>query len=89
MWSIFITYVVIYYVLSLRGNEGFLMDIEKTLEYWERNDGRFFYIALFGKIKLERSPRLHLIPCINITGSGIKVKHIVKRALLEKKVFWL
>ena len=87
MWSIFITYVTISYVLSLRGNEGFLMDIGRTLEYWKRNDGRYFYMALWGKIKLERSPRLHLISCINVTGSGIKVKHIVKRALMEKKHF--
>lgn len=84
MWSVFVAYVVVSYVLSLRGNEGFLLNIDNTILQWNRNDGRFFYLALFGKIKGEASKRLHLIPCVNVTGSGINVKHIIARVLDEK-----
>lgn len=83
-WSVFTAYVVVSYVLSLRGNEGFLLHIDETIQNWKRNDGRFFYIALFGKIKGEQAKRLHLIPCINQTGSGIKVKFIIQRLIQEK-----
>lgn len=84
-WTVFTTYCTIAYVLSLRGNEGFLLVTPDTITNWDRNDGRFFYICLFGKIKGEDTARLHLIPCINKTGSGIKVKFIVERLLKENK----
>ena len=31
IWTVFFTYAVMSYVLSLRGNEGFMLDIEGTI----------------------------------------------------------
>ena len=48
-WMVFVTYAVVSYVLSLRGSEGFLLDLKGLHQNWERNDGTFFIAALLGK----------------------------------------
>ena len=85
LWTVFIGYSIVSYVISLRGSEGFLLDINGIINNWKRNDGRYFFVALMGKIKGEHVDRQHLVPCANETGSGIKVKNIVKRLILEKQ----
>ena len=83
-WVSFITYVTVSYVLSLRGDEGFLLDLEGLNANWSRNDGTYFRGAVLGKIKGERTRRSHLIPCSNVTSSGIKIKEIVSRSVQMK-----
>ena len=72
-WTSFIAYITVSYVLSLRGDEGFLLDLGGLRTNWTRNDGRYFLVALLGKIKGEKVRRSHLIPCINLTSSRIPV----------------
>ena len=70
-WIAFTTYVVVSYVLSLKGNEWFLLDLAGLNQFWSRNDGTYFIIVLLGNIKGENVDRRHLIPCSNMTSSGI------------------
>ena len=51
IWTVFSTYAVISYVLSLRGNEGFLLDLKGTRANLDRKDEKVFWIVLLGKIK--------------------------------------
>ena len=86
LWVVFSTYAVVSYVLSLRGNEGVLLDLQGINEKWKSNDGTYILIALLGKMKGETLDKSHLIPCANITNTGIKVKSIVRRlAKLKRK----
>jgi hypothetical protein len=73
-WLLFGTYSVIAYVLSLRGSECLLVDIEGMLKYADTGDEQYFIVALLGKVKGEHQDRCHLLPCTTITSSGIKVK---------------
>ena len=83
-WMLFVTYVTISYVLSLRRSEGFLLDLKGLHANWSRNVGSYFIVALLGKIKGEKFDRAHLIPCSNTTSSGIKVKEIVEKLMKNK-----
>ena len=80
-WIVFVGYVVITYVLSLRGNEGQMLEVEGLLNHWEEKRDGYFIVSLWGKIKGEESVREHQIPCINVTKSGINVKYVVERLL--------
>jgi hypothetical protein len=73
-WIVFHSYVVICYVLSLRGCEGFLCDLAGLHRKCLTGGDRYVVIALLGKIKGETEDRAHLIPCVPITSSGINVK---------------
>ena len=84
-WIIFGTYVTILYVLSLRGNEGLMLDLGGLRKHWNPKRKDYLTIVLYGKLKGENSYREHLIPCCNDTKSGINVKAIIKRALECKK----
>ena len=85
LWIVFSAYAVVSYVLSLRGNEGILLDLQGINEKWKSNDGTFILIALLGKMKGETLDRSHLIPCANVTSTGIKVKSIVRRLAKLKR----
>ena len=78
------TFFVIAYVLSLRGPEGFLLDLEGLRRHgdslWHR--ASCVVIALWGQFKGENAERAHLLPCCDITGSGIPVRTWVRRAVL-------
>ena len=73
-WIVFIAYIVVTYVLSLRGNEGLMLDLKSLRRNWKPDRGDHFVISLWGKLKGEISIRDHLIPCINVTRSGLGVK---------------
>ena len=77
--------MVVSYLLSSRGNEGFLLDKSGLNQFWSRNDGTYFIIALLGKIKGENVDQRHLIPCSNVTSSGIEIKVIVDRLRVAKR----
>ena len=83
--SSFSTYAVVSYVLSLRGNEGILLDLQGITENWKKNNDTFILIALLGRMKGETLDRSHLIPCVNITSTGINVKSIVRRLAKLKR----
>ena len=51
-WLVFVTYVVVSYVLSLRGNEGLVLDLRAMHQNWKRNDGTYFLVALKGKSRV-------------------------------------
>ena len=80
----FSAYATISYVLSLRGNEGILLELKSLRRHWKSEETNYFIIALFGKLKGEDGAREHLIPCINVTKSGINVKYTISR-LIELK----
>ena len=84
-WSTFLTYSVISYVLSLRGVEGFMVDIESTYRLKDRNDGTYLTVGLMGRVKGETHDRCHLVPCVQVTGSGIEVRRILMRHLELKR----
>ena len=80
----FHTYVMVCYVVSLRGYEGLLLDLSGLNRKWGVGGDQYVVIALLGKIKGEAGDRSHLLPCVVKTSSGIKVKDTLK-CLLEFK----
>ena len=90
VWTVFVTYAVVSYVLSFRGNKGFLLDLKGTRENWERKDNKLFWLVLLGKLKGEHVDSVHFVPCAHTTSSGIKVNQVVKQLLDEKeKLGWI
>ena len=85
VWSSFLIYAAVSYVLSLRGTKGFMLDLESVRRLQECNDGTYFTIGLMGKIKEETNHRCHLLPCVTTTMSGINMKHVVMRHLRVKE----
>ena len=84
-WSIFSAYVVLTYVLSLRGSEGFIIDTKGILENWNKGSDSYLIIALLGKVKGEHHRRFHLLPAVQVTRSGISVRDTVIRVLKIKR----
>ena len=83
-WMVYATYVIVSYVVSLRGNEGFLLDLHGLHRHWnKRNDDQFF-LSLWGKVKGESNDLSHVLPCVNITSSKIPVFKMVERLMAEK-----
>jgi hypothetical protein len=73
-WIVFGTYVMVTYVLSLRGPEGLLVDLDglrRNMNKWTHN---YLIVALRGKVKGEHMDRCHLLPCCVLTSSGIEVR---------------
>ena len=85
-WLVFLAYAVVCYVTSLRGVEGFLLDLDGLNRYWEPDRKDYIVIALLGKIKGESNDAAHLIPCVPITSSGINTREIIGRLIKEKAV---
>ena len=50
-WFSLTAYEAVNYVLSLRGDEGFLLYLKGLHANWSQNDGSYFIVALLGKIK--------------------------------------
>jgi hypothetical protein len=61
-------------VVSLRGSEGFLLDLGglNLHKLDEDKSTKYFIIPLMGKVKGEHHDRCHLLPCTTKTDSGIK-----------------
>jgi hypothetical protein len=83
-WIVFHTFVTVTYVISLRGSEGFLLDIEGLRCHPQRPGDKHITLALLGKIKGESQDRDHLIPCSPVSSSGIEVKASVDRLIQAK-----
>ena len=84
-WVVFYVYAMTCYVVSLRGNEGLLLDLSGLNRKWNVGGESYVVIALLGKIKGESGDRAHLLPCVPKTSSGIKVREKLKRLLDFKK----
>jgi len=79
-----LAYVVISYTISLRGTEGFLIDLHGLRKHINRSND-FSVIALLGKLKGERHDLTHLIPCANRTSSGLNIRRIILRLINLKE----
>jgi hypothetical protein len=83
-WIVFHTYAVVSYVLSLRGKEGLLLDLEGLHRFWESGDASYVVVTLQGTVKGESNDRDHLLPCTKVTTSGVDVKASLARLMVYK-----
>ena len=72
-WVMAGCYFCICFVLSLRGSEGLLADLEGMLEYF-LDDKPHVVIPRLGRFKGEDHSSQHLMQCVSVTDSGIQVK---------------
>jgi len=84
LWIVFVAYVTISYVISLRGPEGLLLDLHGLIKHWRIVED-YVVIALLGRVKGESHDRSHLIPCTVKTSSNIDVRRNLKRLIEEKQ----
>lgn len=80
-WIAFHTYAVVSYVLSLRGREGLILDLEGLHRHWNSGDGTYVIVTLQGTVKGESNDRDHLLPCVLKTSSGVDVQRSLKRLM--------
>ena len=82
---IFGTYVMISYVLSLRGSEGLMLNLSALTR---ESDSKRSYciIPLKGKFKGESAERDHILPCCLRTSSNIDVAKWLKMVKLVHKM---
>ena len=62
-WIVMSAYVIITYVLSLRGSEGGMLDLKGLHDHWTDEKVGYVRIVLYGKLKGEKDYREHYIPC--------------------------
>jgi hypothetical protein len=79
-WVVFGAFVTISYVVSLRGTEGFLLDLRAMNKYWTTCT-EYTMIALLGRVKGEGIDRNRTLPSVNETKSGVRVRDAVGRLL--------
>ena len=72
-------------MISLRGAEGLLLDLEGLWRHFQGWTNDKTVIALKGKVKGEHHFRCHLIPCTAVTKSGINVRGSIERLMNYKK----
>lgn len=84
LWIVFLSYITISYVISLRGVEGLLLDLRGLHKHWKQGKGKYVIIPLLGQIKGEKDDIAHLIPCVEKTGSGLNVRSILGRLMLTR-----
>jgi hypothetical protein len=83
-WVAFHAYAVVSYVVSLRGREGLLLDLEGLHRHRSAGDGSYVIITLQGTVKGESNDRDHLLPSVPVTSSGVKVKESLERLISLK-----
>jgi hypothetical protein len=69
------------YVVSLRGKEGLLLDLEGLHQHASTGDGSYVVITLQGTVKGESNDRDHLLPYVPSTLSDVHVKVSLKRLM--------
>ena len=84
LWKVFLVYATLSYVISLRGPEGFLLDLSGLNKHWS-DQREYVIISLFGKIKGEKYDLTHLVPCTSVTQSGINIKTILKNFITYQR----
>jgi hypothetical protein len=83
-WTVVHAFILVTYVLSLRGPEGFLLDLDGLNRHWIEESDSYFIIAFCGKVKGGHNARCHLLLCVPVTGTGLRIGDSVKQ-LLELK----
>jgi len=84
-WLIMVgAYLVVTFVLSLRGNEGFMVEAGGLIHHLRHGkeddeDTPFCVIPLLGRFKNEAGERWHLMMATSTTGSGFKVRTWIER----------
>jgi hypothetical protein len=78
-WTVVHAFISVTYAVSLRGPEGFLLDLDRLNRHWIEESDSHFIIALRGKIKGEHNARCHLLPCVPVTGTVLRICYSVKR----------
>ena len=63
-----------------------MLDLESIHEHWDQTGGSYSVIGLWGLVKGETEERVHLLPTVNKTQSGIEVRKWLSRALIVCKV---
>ena len=71
-WIIEGFYFCVSYVSSLRGEEGFLLDIDKLREHSHQDDG-LVWLPLVGTVNGDKEFHTYILRSVPITGSGIPV----------------
>ena len=88
-------YLAMSFCLSLRGNEGFMLDLQGLIQHiMDGRDRRekhpHVVFPLLGRFKNEVGERWHLMLSVPVTKSGFKVRmwteRLVKLMLKENKV---
>ena len=74
---VFGTYIIISYVLSLRGSEELMLDLT-VVNRELKQEQDYCILGLKGKVKGESVHQDHLFPCVLKTSSGIDVNNWVK-----------
>ena len=72
-WVMAGAYISISYVLALRGNEGFMLDIKELL----KNKGlkkNIVWLTLSGVVKGQKKVTLHQLRSVPVTNSGIDIE---------------
>ena len=76
-------YFITCFILSLRGPEGLLLDLEGILKHGDAQSHKdCVVIVLWGQVKGEHIERSHLLPSINTTRSGLQVRRWIRRAIV-------
>ena len=71
-WTMIGAYLTFIYVLSLRGPEGFQVEISLLRKHKELRNG-LVWIPLVGKLKGDSQPGIFFLRSVPYTGSGIDV----------------
>jgi hypothetical protein len=79
-WVLGGAYFCMCFVLSLRSTEGLLADLDGMIEHFDEEQVNLV-IPLLGRFKGEDHSSQHLMPCVEVTDSGINVKSWMRRAL--------
>ena len=85
IWITAGAYFVVCYVISLRGPESFLLDLKDLRKYFSHEPDRYVTITFLGTVKGEHQAGKHLLPSVNITASGIKVRDWIYRLIKIRK----
>ena len=72
-WIVFCAYATIVYVISSRGPEGLLIDLEGLNKHWTPKNEEYLIIALLGRVKGKSFDQSHLLPSVQLTTLGVKV----------------
>lgn len=83
-WITFKVYCIVSYLISLRGAECFLLDLQALIKHWKTGMGKYVVIPLLGKIKGESGDIAHLIPCCETTSSGIEIRQELQSLINSK-----
>ena len=89
-WTVAHAFMVVSYVVSLRGSEGLLLDLEGLNNFLKETMtdptfGEYVYICLRGQVKGENNVRSHLLPSVAVTRSGVRVKDSLTRLIQLKQ----